>query len=117
MPHKIDEVVGPWIDAAIDKHALGEKVVWESALLVGQHQEPIFTVFVWVKGAVLGTCINGSFQVVDPLSVEEAWIDGIMSRFLEELRQARSAQVQQAAQEATAGPQRGSQRPSGLLVP
>lgn len=112
MQHSLTAKIGPWIDSAIDNHANGEKVGWEAGLLPGQHGEAVYTVFVWFPGAVLGTSLNGSFQIADPMGITEEDVDKIMVEFLRQFREARS----QALAQQNGHGQSGS-APSGLIVP
>lgn len=117
MTHHLTERLTPMLDAAIDTHGHGENIGWESALMSGPQQEPIFLVFLWFPGAVLGTAINASFQIGDPVGITAEQVDAIIRDGLEALRQARSQQVAQQGPQTPAGAPRGSQTPSGLLIP
>ena len=117
MKSNITAKIEPWMQAAIDKYGQGESIGWETALMPGQQGEPMFLVFIWFPGAVLGYTLNGSFHIADVLGVTEAFIDEAMRQGLEALRQARSSQIQQQAPTAAPAPARGSQTASGLLIP
>lgn len=113
MQHGLTERIGPWINAAIDNHAQGEKVGWETGLLPGPNGEALFTVFLWFPGAVLGTSLNGSFQIADPMGLTEDELDKIMVEFLRQLREARSQQIEKRSGQST----NGHSPRSGLILP
>lgn len=115
MLHSVTEKVGPWINAAIDKHGQGEAIFWEPGLLRGQHDEALYTVFVWFPGAVLGTTLGGSFQITNPVGVTEEEIDAILTEFLRQFREARSEVL--AKQNGHAQNGHGEQPGSGLIIP
>lgn len=118
--HRITEIIAPWIDAAIDASARGDKVMWESNLLPTQDGGAVFVVFVWMPAAVIGQQMQGSFAVNDPLSATAESITETVAEFLRQMGEARSQALAEAAQEPAQPvqpPVRGQQRPSGLLIP
>lgn len=120
MKFNITEKVGYWIDAAIEEHGQGENILWEAIVMSGPQQEPLFTVFLWFPGALMGTTLNASFQLTDPLHIEKKDISEMMAEFLRHLREARSqilAQQNAAAQQQPPAPPGAPQTPSGLLIP
>jgi hypothetical protein len=110
--HNITDRITPWIDAAIDEHGLGENILWEGTLLPGADGQPLYTIVVWMPGALLGTVSMGSFQVPDILNFSEEATTEMITEFLRAMREARSQQIAQSAP-----PPRGGQTPSGILIP
>lgn len=119
MKFNVTEKVGYWIDAAIEEHGQGENILWETSMMPGPNQEPMVIVFLWFPGAVLGTTLNGSFPISDPLNITKPDMIEMMSEFLRQMREARSQilaqQATEAAQQSTTPP-RGAQTPSGLMI-
>lgn len=120
--HRVGTIIEPWMDAAIDKHGQGERVVWDCSIVPIQnspHEEPKPTcaVMVWFPGPVLGTVVNGSFLIHNPLSTTEEEIDEVMASFLEQLRQARSQQLAQMHESLAEKSRTAQQQPEGLLLP
>lgn len=117
MQHSITSRVGPWIDRALDRFGMGDKVAWEPALIPGQPKgEPTYTVVVWFPGAVLGSVMQGSFQLPDVFGVDEEQITNIISQMLSQFREARSQQIAQEAPSGSVRLQRGTQTASGLVI-
>lgn len=117
MTRHITGRLAPMLDAAIDKHGQGENIGWETVLMPGPNQEPLMLVFLWFPGAMLGTTLNGSFQISNPVGITEEQVDAIIRDGLEAFREARTQQMAQQALQAPAAPSRGSQTASGLLIP
>jgi hypothetical protein len=118
MTHHIDGIVGPMLDASLDKHAGTDEVLWQGQLMPSPQNrgEALYVVFFWVKGHVLGTVVQGSFAIQNPLDINAEDIDEIVADFLRQMREARSADV--ASQMPVEEPiQRGQARSSGLLIP
>lgn len=95
MSHRITSILEPWIDAAVVKWGRGEKIRWEISLMPGPDGQPLIVAFFWLPGAVLGTQVNGSAVIPDPVNITEDQIDEMVQAFLTELRNARAAQTQQ----------------------
>ena len=117
MRNTVTEHVGYWIDDAITKHGQGETILWEHTLMPGPNMEPLYTVFVWFPGALIGSALNGSFQLVNVLSIEQQEIDDLIGEVLRQFREARSQQIASQTQQQPSTPPRGAQTPSGLLIP
>lgn len=118
MRHQVSEKIGPMVNDAITKHAGEEKILWEPQLMPGQQGEAMVVCFFWMPGANLGSTMQGSFAITDPIRVTAAEVDQTVADFLREMRTARGDQI--AAQAPTQSPVdviRGSQRASGLLIP
>lgn len=107
MTHRIGDLIAPWMDQAIDDHGQGENIRWESAMLSNQQGQPTFAIVVWMPGAILGTVVNGSFVLANPMTVTAEDIDKLMAQFLHQMREQRSAQLVK----------QNGHRPGGLIVP
>lgn len=111
----------PMIDKAIESYAGTDEVLWDYGVLPNPQGQPKFTVFISLKGLVLGTAFEGSFNVGDPHGMGQPQIDGIIEQALGALREVRSRDLEdQRPPETAPGLQevvRGAQRPSGLLIP
>lgn len=84
----------PLIDAAIAAHGQGEPICWESGLVPGANGAVVFVVFFWMPGAVLGTVVNGSMALANPLgSATTEFVDTEVARFLDAMRTERSKSV------------------------
>lgn len=113
MRYQIEEKVGPWINDAIAKHGRGENILWGMNLMPGQQGEAMAVCFFWVPGAVLGSVVQGSFAIKDPLHITEDEIEETVAEFLRQIREARSQQIEQ---ESPQRPINGQTR-SGLYIP
>lgn len=69
MRHQVSEKIGPWVNDAITKHALGEKVMWEPQLMPGGQGEAMLVCFFWMPGSVIGSTAQGSFAILDPMHI------------------------------------------------
>lgn len=115
MRHSLTEKIGPWVDAAIDKHGQGENIVWASSLTPDQGRNPTFTITVWFPGGILGSTLLGSFQVNDPLGATEEKVSEVMAEFLRQLRENRSRQIAESGNGHR--PPEDGHHPSGLILP
>lgn len=106
---RITERIGPWIDAAIERHGQGEEICWETTIGPGPDGAPATMVLLWFPGAVLGTVINGSIGLHAPHLLTEAEADEVIAGSLERLRAERSRQI--------GSPAANGHRPSGLILP
>lgn len=109
--NRIGDKIAPWVDEAITRHGQGEQIAWELALLPGPQGQPMPVLMFWVKGALLGSVVNGSIGLHDPLAIGHDDLVEAVRQFLEQMRQARSEQLQQ---QAPASPHLNG---SGLLLP
>lgn len=115
MQHSLTAKIGPWVDAAIDQHGLGENIAWEPALMPGDQGEAVYTVCLWFPGAVLGTIMAASFGVNDPLGATEEKVGEVIAEVFRELRERRSRQVSLGNGRGQHPPE--GTRPSGLILP
>jgi hypothetical protein len=81
--------IAPWVDKAIEAHGNGEQVLWESGLVPGQ-QNVVLVLLFWLPGLTPDSIIQGSVPIENPIAITEEQIDDILSRFLFEMKQARS---------------------------
>lgn len=85
------------VNEAIRTHGQGEDIVWEGTLMPTPDGGAQYVLFFWMKGAVLGSLAQGSFAVPNPMDLEADQFDDVFRQFVEQLRQARSAQIAQGA--------------------
>lgn len=100
MSRRLSTVLGEWLEAAFEKHANGERFMWEMTvsgkqMVPGQQPLPVLMVVVWMPSATLGEVQNGSFLLTNPIGVDEDTIDGIVHEFLDQMLQARSQSLAQ----------------------
>lgn len=108
---RISTRLQPWVDAAVEKHAQGDSIVWEFGLGPGPQGQPMVSIVLWLPGAVMDTAINGIINISNPMQVTEENIDQIIGGTLEQLRAQRSQQLGAVP----AG--LNGHRPSGLILP
>lgn len=93
--HRASERMGPWVEEAIHAAAVGEDVVWEGQLMPTPDGGAAWGVFVWMKGAVLGTFAQGSFMIHDPIGMTEERTKATVAEFMRQLKEARSQQLEE----------------------
>lgn len=116
MQHSLTTKIGPWVDAALDKHGQNENIAWESMLTPGRDGVAVYTICLWLPGGLLGTILTASFQVNDPLGATKEKIDEVIAEILRQLRENRSQQIAEAGN-GHHPPEDGHTRPSGLILP
>lgn len=92
----LTQVIGPWINDAIEQHAHGETVRWETSMMPVEGPEgptPVLFVFLWHPSAMLNGFLTGSFQITNPLRVDPVEVDEMISSLLHQMREARSQQL------------------------
>lgn len=115
--HRISDIITPWVDQALVEICNGEKIVWEGAIMPNpQDGSASFGLLFWLPGAVLGSNVQGSCLLSDPLSLDREGVKEVVVEMIRQLREARSQQVD-GANPANPGAQPRGQRPSGLLIP
>lgn len=116
MQSQITEKVTPWINAAVEEHGQGEDISWEPSLIPGNNGEAVYTIFFWLPGAVLGSVAHGSITIGNPMGLTQEGINGVVAKFLHDLREARSRDIEARAPQPSA-PLPPGMHPSGLILP
>lgn len=120
MRYQANEKIGPWVNDSIARHGQDENILWEPSLMPGQQGEAILICFFWMPGAAIGSTMQGSFAIHDPLGITDAEIDEVVADFLRQMRDARTEEIVKNTPHPSQSPTeviRGQQRASGLLIP
>jgi hypothetical protein len=116
--HRISTTIEPFVDAALNDHALGEDVLWEGSIQPAPDGTAVFVLCFWLPDVVLGRLLQGSFAIQNPTKIEADEITDVVHDFLRQMHEARSQNLaKETAEVVPPTPlHRGQQTPSGLVI-